>query len=580
MDAIGIVAGGDQTQRDITRKQLVPPAIDVAQFSFAYPDEGSVFEALDWQVPQGAFMLLVGATGSGKTTLLRNLKPEIAPVGDRQGAVQVLGKPLDDWGEPVSATGIGYVAQSPENQIVCDTVWHELAFGLENLGTPPDAMRRRVAEVAHFFGIEPWIRASTAELSGGQKQMVNLAAVLVMQPQVLLLDEPTAQLDPVGEKNFLHALFRINRELGITVVVATHAPESMVDYATGCCEINANGMQEVPLDRFGPDDVENWASLRTSACPPPRSRGTVAPDPASTPSRGNAADSAVEVHAAFFRYAKDAEWVLRGCDLSVRAGSLHAVVGGNGSGKSTLLRLAACVLKPERGRVRNAFARTQALLPQDPKALFVCDTVWEEAVEWQARCGYDDETVWRALREFGLDGLPDRHPYDLSGGQQQKLALVKILLTKPDLLLLDEPTKGLDAPSKYDVAKKLLTLAHEGKTILLSTHDLAFASQVADTVTMLFDGEATCTESTDAFFGGNLFYRPPFDGFLRFLSLRKASDASDSGGFRPSGDVGPSGSSQTPGGSSDSADHRISSNPRAANAAARDSGESEEGVSC
>lgn len=580
MDAIGIVTGRDQTQRNTGRKQLVPPAIDVARFSFAYPDEGPVFEALDWQVPQGSFMLLVGATGSGKTTLLRNLKPEMAPVGDRQGTVQVLGKPVDDWGEPASAAGIGYVAQSPENQIVCDTVWHELAFGLENLGTPPDAMRRRVAEVAHFFGIEPWIRASTAELSGGQKQMVNLAAVLVMQPQVLLLDEPTAQLDPVGEKNFLHALFRINRELGITVVVATHAPESMVDYATGCCEIGADGMQEVSLDRFGPDGVENWASLRMPACPSSRARGAVAPGLASAPSRDNAADSAVEVHAAFFRYAKGAEWVLRGCALSVRAGSLHAVVGGNGSGKSTLLRLAACVLKPERGRVRNAFARTQALLPQDPKALFVCDTVWEEAVEWQTRCGYDDETVWRALREFGLDGLPDRHPYDLSGGQQQKLALVKILLTKPDLLLLDEPTKGLDAPSKFDVAQELLALVHEGKTILLSTHDLAFASQVADTVTMLFDGEATCTEPTDAFFGGNLFYRPPFDGFLRFLSLKRAPDASDSGGFRPSGDVGPSGSSQTPGGSSDSADHRISSNPRAANAAARDSGESEEGVSC
>lgn len=508
----------------------IPPAIDIARFSFAYPGTAPVFEPLDWHVPQGAFMLLVGATGSGKTTLLRNLKPEIAPTGHRQGTVRMLGKSLGDWGERESAAGIGYVAQSPENQIVCDTVWHELAFGLENLGTPPDAMRRRVAEVAHFFGIEPWIRTSTAQLSGGQKQMVNLAGVLVMQPQVMLLDEPTAQLDPVGEKNFLHALFRINRELGITVVVATHAPESMVDYATGCCEIDAGGMREVSLDRFGPDGAEGWASLRMSARPPSCGSGVIKPDLHAEPSRGRTADSTVEARAAFFRYAKDAEWVLRGCDLSVRTGSLHAIVGGNGSGKSTLLRLVAGVLKPERGRVRNELARTQALLPQDPKALFVCDTVWEEAVEWQAHCGYDDDVVRESLREFGLDALVDRHPYDLSGGQQQKLALVKILLTKPDLLLLDEPTKGLDAPSKYDVAQELLSLVHEGKTILVSTHDLAFASQVADTVTMLFDGEAACTEPTDAFFAGNLFYRPPYDGFLRYLALRRSSDASRSGG--------------------------------------------------
>ncbi len=522
MDVIESASNEERRRGDASDRSL-SPAIETACFSFAYPGCDPVFERLDWRVPRGSFALLVGATGSGKTTLLRNLKPEIAPVGDRWGTVQVLGKSLDDWDESESAAGIGYVAQSPENQIVCDTVWHELAFGLENLGASQDAMRRHVAEVAHFFGIEPWIRASTADLSGGQKQMVNLAAVLAMQPQVLLLDEPTAQLDPVGEKNFLHALFRINRELGITVVVATHAPESMVDYATGCSELEESGMREVSLDRFRPEGAEGWASLHL----PPRPSDRNGCDTAALNGRAvsSAADAelacdtvsnpAIEVRAAFFRYAKDAAWVLRGCDLSVRAGSLHAIVGGNGSGKSTLLRLAAGVLKPERGRVRNALSRAQALVPQDPKALFVCDTVWEEAVEWQARCGYDDTAAHEALGAFGLDGLLGRHPFDLSGGQQQKLALVKVLLTKPDLLLLDEPTKGLDVPSKYDVAQKLLSLVRGGKTIMLSTHDLAFASQVADTVTMLFDGEAACTEPTDAFFAGNLFYRPSYDGFLR-----------------------------------------------------------------
>lgn len=180
----------------------------------------------------GAFQLLVGATGSGKTTLLRNCKPSIAPHGECAGELAVFGQPVSQLDDRQSASLVGYVSQNPENQIVCDTVWHEVAFGLENLGTPQDAMRRRVAEVAHFFGIEPWFRRQVSELSGGQRQIVTLASALALRPSLLLLDEPTAQLDPVAEKRFLHALFRINRELGITVVVSTHNPEAMAEYAT------------------------------------------------------------------------------------------------------------------------------------------------------------------------------------------------------------------------------------------------------------------------------------------------------------------------------------------------------------
>lgn len=227
-----------------------PPAVRLAGFGFSYPDGQPVLADVSWRVEAGSFALLVGGTGSGKTTLLRSLKPEIAPVGARSGALELFGEPYEAWRERGSAACAGYVAQSPENQIACDVVWHELAFGLENLGVPPDAMRRRVAEVAHFFGIEPWVRASTAALSGGQKQMVNLAAVLAMQPRLLLLDEPTAQLDPVAEKSFLHALFRINRELGIAVVVATHAPEAMVAYATAAFELADGRVEAVPLERF------------------------------------------------------------------------------------------------------------------------------------------------------------------------------------------------------------------------------------------------------------------------------------------------------------------------------------------
>ena len=222
------------------------PAIEVRSLSFAYPDaDAAVLEGLDWSVPQGAFALLVGGTGSGKSTLLSLLKPEIAPAGERTGELRVLGEPVADMDVRASAERVGYVFQDPENQIVCETVWHEMAFGLENLGLARDEMRRRVAETSYFFGLEDWLHRDTDTLSGGRKQLLSLAAVLALRPRVLLLDEPTSQLDPVAEKNFLHALFRVNRELGCTVVVATHQPRPMLEYATCAYRIEGGRVREV-----------------------------------------------------------------------------------------------------------------------------------------------------------------------------------------------------------------------------------------------------------------------------------------------------------------------------------------------
>lgn len=478
------------------------PAIEARGFSFVYPDGEASIGPLDWHVERGAFQLLVGATGSGKTTLLRCCKPAIAPAGQQAGALELFGRSADDLDEREAAAFVGYVAQSPENQIVCDSVWHELAFGLENLGMPRDEMRRRMAEVAHFFGIEPWFRRAVSDLSGGQKQMVTLASVLALQPQVLLLDEPTAQLDPVAEKNFLHALFRVNRELGITVVAATHAPEAMAAYATDAVELKEGNLQGVTLSAPRP-----YAEGAPS--------GSTSPLLGASRSACGSREAAVSLRDVRFRYRREDDWVLRGLDIDVLPGSLHALVGGNGCGKSTLLRLVGGVLKPERGRVDNRLAARQALLPQDPKALFVCDTVADELREWQPTCGYSDVAVDDVLRRFGLATRATNHPYDLSGGQQQLLALAKLLLTNPDLLLLDEPTKGLDAPSKLLVARELTARAAAGATVLMAAHDLAFAALVADTATMLFDGEAVSTEPTPVFFERNLFYRPVEDAFTR-----------------------------------------------------------------
>ena len=427
-------------------------ALEFDHVSFSYAGATSpVLLDASFAVPEGAFALLIGATGSGKSTLLRLAKPEIAPAGKLGGSVRVFGTDPRELDAPASARAVGYVFQSPDAQIVCDTVWHELAFGLENLGVPEPEMRRRVAETCNFLGIEPWFRARTAELSGGQRQVLALASALAMRPRLLLLDEPTSMLDPLAEKNFLSLLFRANRELGVTVVVATHAPWSMADYATCALAIEDGSVR-----------VDVW-----------------------------------------YRYDRDARWVLRELDLAVGEGEVRALVGSNGCGKSTLLSALAGVVRPARGRVRNTLAASQALLPQAPKALLSCETVADELMAWSRAGGYGRAEVDAALARLGLEDAADRHPYDLSGGQQQLLALEKLLLARPRLLLLDEPTKGLDRAERERVARRLAEARDDGATVLLATHDMGFVRAVADRVSLMFDGGITCTEPTEEFFANS-----------------------------------------------------------------------------
>lgn len=454
--------------------------------TFRYPgSHGDVLSGVSMAVPAGAFALLVGGTGSGKSTLLSLAKPQIAPAGDRAGQVRVFGRPVDDL-DGAAACEVGYVFQDPDNQIVCDSVWHEMAFGLENLGTPQGEMRRRVAEASYFFGMGPWFHSDTDSLSGGRKQLLALASTLVMQPRVLLLDEPTAQLDPIAARNFLHALFRVNRELGCSVVVATHEPELMADYATCAFELVDGAVREVEsLGRF---KCEATLAERGALCD--------ANAPAAVSARG-----------AWFRYGRDDDWVLRGLDLEVRQGEVHALVGGNGCGKSTLLALIAGTRRAQRGEVRSAIS-AKAMLPQDPKALFAEERVDEELMEWAHIGGYDADEVQAMMGELGLADRAGLHPYDLSGGQRQMLALGKLLLVHPRLLLLDEPTKGLDRAAREHVAGMIEAARRDGVTVIVSTHDLAFVRRVADRVSLMFDGELACTEPVGEFFRNNLFYRP------------------------------------------------------------------------
>lgn len=528
------------------------PAIEVQVLSFAYPGaEAPVLEGLDWRVPQGAFALLVGGTGSGKSTLLSLLKPEIAPAGERTGDARVLGENVADMDVRASAERVGYVFQDPENQIVCETVWHEMAFGLENLGLARDEMRRRVAETSYFFGLEDWLHRDTDTLSGGRKQLLSLAAVLALRPRVLLLDEPTSQLDPVAEKNFLHALFRVNRELGCTVVVATHQPRPMLEYATCAYRIEGGRVREVAdiaslghREELFSGEVPGWGGSRRAkngifsiaggrqgsldphadvagAKKGPKTdksakfEAQILPqDDSGAPSRAGGrrilpkmhGESATTLSEGWFRYDRVSGWVLRGLDVTFSAGAVHAIVGGNGCGKSTMLSVLAKTVKLQRGRMVRG-AASAALLPQNPKALLVAETVHDELMEWASTCGYDENLARERAASLGLSGLDGRHPYDLSGGQRQLLALAKLLLIGPELLLLDEPTKGLDLFSRRITARALRDHAKVGGTVIMATHDLDFAEQVADDIAMMFDGEIACIEPPTDFFADNVFYR-------------------------------------------------------------------------
>lgn len=484
------------------------PAIEVRGLRFAYPGaEAPVLDGLDWSVPQGAFALLVGGTGSGKSTLLSLLKPEIAPTGVCSGELRVLGESVADMDVRASAERVGYVFQDPENQIVCETVWHEMAFGLENLGMSRDEMRRRVAETSYFFGLEDWLHRDTDTLSGGRKQLLSLAAVLALRPRVLLLDEPTSQLDPVAEKSFLHALFRVNRELGCTVVVATHQPRPMLEYATCAYRIEGGRVCEVAdiaslghREELFSGEASGWGASQRAK------NGVFSSASGCRILPKMHAGSATTLTGSWFRYDRASGWVLRGLDAAFSAGAVHAVVGGNGCGKSTMLSVLAKTVKLQRGHMERG-AGSAALLPQNPKALLVAETVRDELMEWASTCGYDEDVARERAASLGLSGLDGRHPYDLSGGQRQLLALAKLLLIGPELLLLDEPTKGLDLASRRIIARALRDHAKAGGTVIMATHDLDFAEQVADDIAMMFDGEIACMEPPADFFADNVFYR-------------------------------------------------------------------------
>ena len=599
--------------------------IELKKLSFRYSGEDKeVLSDIDLAIEEGGFYVICVASGSGKSTLLRQLKTSLQPVGQRSGRILYYGRDLEEVSQYTQSAKIGFVFQNPDTQIVTDKVWHELAFGLESIGMPQDMIRVRVAEMASYFGIQNWFYQSTDTLSGGQKQLLNLASVMVMRPKVLLLDEPVSQLDPIAAADFMATVHKLHAEFGITVIMAEHSLEEVAAYvdevifmkegrliAKGKMEELGNilethdpSMEEiltVPMQiargyeklqkkkeytAFTTNDRipytvalgQKWMAQRFPLAKQEEIKGFLFTKqeetekfafakqeeaqrflgakqeeagrftsvkqkekkslPAKDPKKQNRGKRsfdgkkipfAIQCTELCYHYPQADVDVVDHLSLFVEEGAIFALMGGNGSGKTTTLHLLGGLLKPQKGTI-EFFGRSLTkykekelrngilgVLPQDPTTLFVRKTVEEdlyEVLEDQKEqnqiktfFGETKQEIWQnVIALLGIEDLLKKHPYDLSGGEQQKAALAKVLLRQPAILLLDEPTKGLDAGSKKRLGELLVGLSQKKVTILMVSHDIEFCAKYATKTGLFFDGNIASMQDTKEFFVENHFY--------------------------------------------------------------------------
>ncbi len=507
--------------------------LTIENLTFTYPlCSSAAVKEVSLSVQEGDFTVVCGATGSGKSTLLRLLKRELSPLGEKSGQICYKGAPVEELPAAQSACSIGFVMQKPEQQIVTDKVWHELAFGLENMNVPQNVIARRVAEMASYFGIENWYEKSVSELSGGQKQLLNLAAVMVMNPDLLILDEPTAQLDPIATSDFIATLKKLNNDFALTVIIVEHRLEELIPICdrllvmeNGCLIETGTPREVIPKLK---EKRELLAAMPTAArlyhaldgkddCPLTVREGRKFIEQnfenriRSLPVKNTTHENrpALEFSGIFFRYERDLPDVLQNLNLTVYENEIFCILGGNGSGKTTSLGTAAGFLKPYSGTIRifgkklkdyknqSLYRECLALLPQDVQTVFLKNTVREEL---------DDVGVDAACLPFDISYLYDKHPYDCSGGEQQLVALAKVLAAKPKLLLMDEPTKGLDAGKKLEIIAILKRLKASGVTVVVVTHDVEFTAMCADRCALFFRGQIVSDGVPDEFFSENSFY--------------------------------------------------------------------------
>ncbi len=520
----------------------------VENLSFTYPGRcDKALEDINFTVNQGEFVLICGKSGCGKTTLLRLLKPTLAPFGEREGSIYFNSKLLAECDAKEQAAKIGFVMQSPDNQIVTDKVCHELAFGLESLGYKQNEIRTRVSEMASFFGIQNWFYKKVTELSGGQKQLLNLASVMAVQPSVLILDEPTSQLDPIAAGEFLKTLERINRELGTTVILTEHRLEDAFPMADRLIVMDEGKIiaDEAPNEVgqiLKSQNHDMYKALPTpvrvhgkvgNALPCPLTvrdgrmwleayskENTLNTEVIQKDKTQDNENAVIEIKDAWFRYEKDSADVVKGFNLSVNKGELFCLVGGNGTGKTTALSLISGLNTPYSGnvkikgknisKIKNLYDGLLGVLPQNPQSVFVKKTVYLDLMEILSDKKCTKEEKEQRVHNISLlcriENLLESHPYDLSGGEQERVALAKILLMEPEILLLDEPTKGMDAHFKEEFADILMDLKASGVTILMVSHDIEFCAEYADRCALVFDGSITSVDTPREFFKGKNFY--------------------------------------------------------------------------
>ena len=540
----------------------------IENLSFTYPNrENKAVDNVSFTVNTGEFITLCGKSGCGKTTLLRLLKTSLAPYGNLSGKIYFNSKAISETDSKEQASQIGFVMQSCDNQIVTDKVWHELAFGLESLGYSTPEIRTRVSEMASFFGIDTWFHKKVTELSGGQKQLLNLASVMVMQPSVLILDEPTSQLDPIAAQEFLKTLEKINRELGTTVILSEHRIEDafpisdrviVMDDGKIVADAKPQKVGEilkslnhdmylalpVPMRVYGAveNDFECPITVREGRAWLERysDNHTLNSDFVPKSKRETNINAVIEVKDAYFRYEKDLPDVIKNLNIEINRGELFAIVGGNGTGKTTALSLISGLNVPYRGevlingesisKVKNLYNGILGVLPQNPQSVFVKKTVYLDLMEILSERKIPREEKERRVRNISalcrIEDLLNSHPYDLSGGEQQRAALAKVLLTSPQILLLDEPTKGIDAHFKRIFADIISDLKSKGVTVVMVSHDIEFCAEYADRCAMFFDGNITSVGEPREFFAGKNFYTTSSNRMARTI-LPKAVLADD-----------------------------------------------------
>ncbi|MBD8070296.1 ABC transporter ATP-binding protein [Bacillus sp. PS06] len=530
--------------------------------SFTYPgQEEPMISDINLSFSQGEFVVICGRTGSGKSTLLKQLKQEITPFGLKEGVIYYKNLSIEQYNPEVLTSEIGMVFQDPENQIVMDEVYQELIFGMENLGVDYNSMRKRIAELVQFFDLDHLLYKKTYEMSGGQKQLVNLASILLLQPKVLLLDEPTSQLDPIAAKDFVQLLQRINQEFGITIIMVEHRLEDILPIADRLVFMDKGKIVSQGDPRLSiVEAVADSNQLFTPFIPSiPKFYLEIEKNPTSTDvpltvkegkdwikqlqyPKNIAKEEMVtplptnillKGSDLYFRYKKNSDYILKNVNLEIYKGEFLSLVGKNGSGKSTLLKVLSLLVKPEKGYLSYNGTKTKAIkasvlneemayLPQNPKAFFTQESLKEELSFHAIQLNLEEEAIFKVIDTFQLHSLLYRHPYDLSGGEQQKAALACLLLSEPEILFIDEPTKGIDPEAKQQLGMLLEQLHRGGKTIVMATHDLEFAAKYSTRSGIMFNGDISTLGQPSHFFKGNYFYTTSINRITRETGNREA----------------------------------------------------------